>query len=82
MADVDRIKGASKQSPFHMFLSLEKVFNVPKEDGFVKKSAGKAREFRGVRRTFAYAAMTRVEAQRSIRAFSEAVMFLPVRFRK
>jgi hypothetical protein len=38
-----------------------------------KKVAGKARESRGVRRTFAYAAATREEAQRSIRTFYEAV---------
>jgi len=39
-----------------------------------KKAAGKARENRGVRRTLLYAVMTRDEAQRSIRAFYEAVM--------
>jgi len=44
-----------------------------------KKFAGKAREFRGMRRTLVYAAMTRDEAQRhlkvvnSIRIFYEAV---------
>jgi len=36
-------------------------------------AAGKAREFRGMRRTLAYAAMTKDEAQRSIRTFYEAV---------
>jgi hypothetical protein len=39
-----------------------------------KKVAGKAREIRVVRRTLPYAAMTRVEAQRSIRTFYVAVM--------
>jgi len=39
-----------------------------------KKTAGKAREARGVRRTLAYAARTRDEAQRSIRAFFVAVI--------
>jgi hypothetical protein len=38
-----------------------------------KKAAGKARESRGMRRTVAYAAMTKDEAQRSIRPFYEAV---------
>src|SRR4030042_1394518 len=38
-----------------------------------KKAAGKAREPRGMRRTLAYAAMTKGEAQRSIRTFYEAV---------
>src|SRR4030042_3370335 len=38
-----------------------------------KKAAGKARETRGVRRTLAYAATTKGEAQRSIRAFYKAV---------
>src|SRR4030065_1584036 len=38
-----------------------------------KKAAGKARETRGVRRTLAYAAATRDEAQRSIRIFYEVV---------
>jgi peptide/nickel transport system substrate-binding protein len=38
-----------------------------------KTAAGKARESRGVRRTLAYAAATRDEAQRSIRPFYEAV---------
>jgi IS4 transposase len=38
-----------------------------------KKAAGKARESRGVRRTLSYAAATRDEAQRSIRAFYEVV---------
>ena len=39
-----------------------------------KKAAGKARESRGMRRTLAYAAMTKDEAQRSIRPFYEAVI--------
>jgi hypothetical protein len=38
-----------------------------------KKSAGKAREACGMRRTLAYAAMTEDEAQRCIRAFYAAV---------
>jgi hypothetical protein len=38
-----------------------------------KKAAGKARESRGVRRTLAYAVMTKDEAQRSIRTFDEVV---------
>src|SRR4030066_1845948 len=38
-----------------------------------KKAAGKARESRGMRRNVAYAAMTKDEAQRSIRAFYEGV---------
>jgi hypothetical protein len=38
-----------------------------------KKAAGKAREPRGMRRTLTYAAMTKDEAQRSIRPFYEAV---------
>ena len=39
-------------------------------------SAGKAREYRGMRRTLAYATMTRDEAQRSIRTFYEGVIFI------
>jgi hypothetical protein len=38
-----------------------------------KKAAGKARESLGMRRTLAYAAMTKDEAQRSIQTFYEAV---------
>jgi len=38
-----------------------------------KKAAGKARESLGMRRTLAYAAMTKDEAQRSIRPFYEVV---------
>jgi hypothetical protein len=38
-----------------------------------KKAAGKARESSGMRRTLVYAAMTKDEAQRSIRTFYEAV---------
>jgi hypothetical protein len=38
-----------------------------------KKAAGKTRESCGMRRTSAYAAMTKDEVQRSIRTFYEAV---------
>jgi len=52
-------------------------------DGFVNRPAafagagsGKARETRGERRTSAYAAGTRDEAQRGIRNFYEAVILI------
>lgn len=44
-------------------------------DGLVKSSRGKARKSRGMRRTFAYAAMTRDAAQRSIWTFYEVITF-------
>jgi len=50
----------------------KKVIKVLKMGRLRKKAAGKARESRGMRRTVSYAAMTRDEAQRSIRAFYKA----------
>ena len=54
---------------------VKKVLKVEKMGRLRKMSTGKARESRGMRRTLAYAAMTRGEAQRSIRTFYEAVKF-------
>jgi len=45
-----------------------------------KKAAGKARKPRGMRCTSVYAAMTKDEAQRSIRTFYEAVKIEPLSF--
>jgi len=42
---------------------------IGKIDDIVKRSAGEARESRGMRRTGTYVAVTRDEAQRSIRTF-------------
>jgi len=51
----------------------QKVVKALNMGRFRKKAAGKARETRGVRCTLQYAAMTRDEAQRSIRTFYETV---------
>jgi hypothetical protein len=45
-----------------------------KAPAFAGAGSGKARESRGMRRTVAYAAMTKDDAQRSIRTFYVAVM--------
>jgi hypothetical protein len=81
MPDMDRIKRTPEQSPFHDLMSSQKVLEISKLDGFAKMPQAMRAWFDKLTMTGIEPAEGRGEAQRSIRAFCEAVMFSPVRFR-